>query len=264
MTREKIVQGHTARKRFGQNFLCDPQIIEKIVDAVLATSPTSLVEIGPGLGALTTPLLKRVPHLHVVEIDRDLIARLQETYSPQQLTVWAGDVLKQDFAQIVPAGEKITVVGNLPYNISTPLLFHLSTYAAHIANMTFMLQKEVVERMVAQPGEAAYGRLSVMLQYRYRMGKLFDVPPEAFRPAPKVTSAIVRMVPRPPEALLAHDSARFEAIVAAAFGQRRKTLRNTLSAYFSEKDFAALQVASTLRGEALSVAQFVALANYQP
>ena len=262
MSQQKLVQGHTARKRFGQNFLCDTQIIQKIIDAVLATSPKAVVEIGPGLGALTAPLLKHLPHLHVVEIDRDLIARLEQTYPPEKLSIWAGDALKQDFNAIAPEEPLLTIVGNLPYNISTPLLFHLSNFAPRVASMTFMLQKEVVERMIANPGEADYGRLSVMLQYRYRMGKLFDVPPEAFRPAPKVTSAIVRMVPRPPEQLAARDTTRFEAIVTAAFGKRRKTLRNTLQEYLTDTDFAALNIDPTLRGEVLSVDDFIRLANY--
>lgn len=250
---------HRARKRFGQNFLSDPNIIRKIIDAIRPVAGETMVEIGPGLGAMTDPLVERLGHLHVVEIDRDLIARLQERYTPEQLTIHQGDALKFDFGSL---GAPLRVVGNLPYNISTPLLFHLAAYADQVSDMTFMLQKEVVMRMVAEPGTDDYGRLSVMLQYRFRMGRLFDVPPGAFRPAPKVTSSIVRMVPLPPEQLAAHDEGLLESIVAAAFGQRRKTLRNTLRDFLDEQDFAALGLDPGLRGERLSVAQYIAIANH--
>ncbi len=250
---------HRARKRFGQNFLSDPNIIRKIIDAIRPVAGETVVEIGPGLGAMTDPLVERLGHLHVVEIDRDLIARLHERYSPERLTIHEGDALKFDFGTL---GAPLRVVGNLPYNISTPLLFHLAGFAAQVRDMTFMLQKEVVMRMVAEPGTEDYGRLSVMLQYRFRMGRLFDVPPGAFRPAPKVTSSIVRMVPLPPEALTATDEALLERIVAAAFGQRRKTLRNTLREYLDEADFAALGLDPGLRGERLTVADYVAIANH--
>lgn len=251
--------GHRARKRFGQNFLSDPNIIRKIIEAIQPQRGETLVEIGPGLGALTAPLLEALGHLHVVEIDRDLIARLRDGYSADRLTIHEGDALKFDFSQL-PA--PLRVVGNLPYNISTPLLFHLSGFAAEIAEMLFMLQKEVVMRMIAAPGEADYGRLSVMLQYRFRMARLFDVPPGAFRPAPKVTSSIVLMRPRAAEELTVRDEALFGAIVTAAFGQRRKTLRNTLKDYLSESGFAALALDAGLRGERLSVDDFVRIANY--
>lgn len=250
---------HRARKRFGQNFLSDPNIIRKIIDAIRPLPGETVVEIGPGLGAMTDPLVERVGHLHVVEIDRDLIARLHERYSPERLTIHEGDALKFDFGAL---GAPLRVVGNLPYNISTPLLFHLAGFAAQVRDMTFMLQKEVVMRMVAEPGTEDYGRLSVMLQYRFRMGRLFDVPPGAFRPAPKVTSSIVRMVPLPPEALSAMDEALLERIVAAAFGQRRKTLRNTLRDHLDEADFVALGLDPGLRGERLTVADYVAIANH--
>jgi len=219
----------------------------------------TMVEIGPGMGAMTDPLVERLGHLHVVEIDRDLIARLKTRYSPEQLTIHEGDALAFDFASL---GRPLRVVGNLPYNISTPLLFHLASYASGVKDMTFMLQKEVVMRMVAEPGSADYGRLSVMLQYRFRMGRLFDVPPGAFRPAPKVTSAIVRMIPLPAEELAARDEALLSRIVAAAFGQRRKTLRNTLKDFLTEADYAALDLDPGLRGERLAVAAFVAIANH--
>ncbi|BAL23266.1 16S rRNA (adenine(1518)-N(6)/adenine(1519)-N(6))-dimethyltransferase RsmA [Azoarcus sp. KH32C] len=250
---------HRARKRFGQNFLSDPNIIRKIIDAIRPLAGETMVEIGPGLGAMTDPLVERLGHLNVVEIDRDLIARLKERYTPERLTIHEGDALKFDFATL---GAPLRVVGNLPYNISTPLLFHLASFAESVSDMTFMLQKEVVMRMVAEPGTDDYGRLSVMLQYRFRMARLFDVPPGAFRPAPKVTSSIVRMVPLPAAELGAKDEALLERIVAAAFGQRRKTLRNTLRDFLGEEDFAALGLDPGLRGERLSVAEYVAIANH--
>ena len=253
-------QGHIARKRFGQNFLADADIIARIIEAIGPRPGQTLVEIGPGLGAITRPLLAACGHLHVVEIDRDLIARLKQDYAEGQLTIHEGDALKFDFS-CLPA--PLRVVGNLPYNISTPLLFHFATYAERIRDMTFMLQKEVVDRMVAEPGSEEYGRLSVMLQYRFHMASLFDVPPEAFRPAPKVTSAIVWLQPRPLEACTCRDEMLFGRIVTAAFGQRRKTLRNTLREWFSDEDFDALAINPQARGETLSVADFVRLADWQ-
>lgn len=249
---------HQARKRFGQNFLSDPNIIRKIVDAIRPRPDDVMVEIGPGLGAMTDPLLAVLKHLHVVEIDRDLIARLHQNYPAERLTVHEGDALKFDFGRM---GEKIRVVGNLPYNISTPLLFHLAVFADKVEDMHFMLQKEVVERMVAEPSSPEYGRLSVMLQYRFAMAKLFIVPPGAFRPAPKVDSAIVRMAPYGTLPHLARDEALLSKIVTAAFGQRRKTLRNTLKDFVSAEDWGALAIDPGLRAEALGVKEFVAIAN---
>ena len=256
--------GHRARKRFGQNFLSDPNIIRKIIDGIRPQPGELMVEIGPGLGAMTDPLIERLGHLHVVEIDRDLIARLHERYSAAQLTVHEGDALKFDFGSLCAGADSaptLRIVGNLPYNISTPILFHLAGFADKVKDMTFMLQKEVVMRMVAEPGTEEYGRLSVMLQYRFRMGRLFDVPPGAFRPAPKVMSSIVRMAPLPAEQLGAHDEALLGRIVAAAFGQRRKTLRNTLREFIDEAGLQALGIDPGLRGEKLSVEQYVAIAN---
>lgn len=250
---------HRARKRFGQNFLSDPNIIRRIVDAIGPQPGDTVVEIGPGLGALTEPLLARLDHLHVVEIDRDLIARLRETHDPLRLSIHEGDALKFDFGTL---GRDLKVVGNLPYNISTPILFHLSDHADRVKEMTFMLQKEVVMRMVAEAGTEAYGRLSVMLQYRYDMARLFDVPPGAFRPAPKVMSSIVRMVPKPVAELGARDADVLGRIVTAAFGQRRKTLRNTLKDVLGDADYAQLALDPGLRGERLTVEQFVAIANH--
>jgi 16S rRNA (adenine1518-N6/adenine1519-N6)-dimethyltransferase len=250
---------HTARKRFGQNFLSAPGIVSRIV-AAIAPQPNDLViEIGPGLGALTQPLLKKLGHLHVVEIDRDLIARLKEEYSAAPLTIHEGDALKFDFASL---GTKLRIVGNLPYNISTPLLFHLAEYAERICDMHFMLQREVVDRMVAHPGGAEFGRLSVMLQYHFDMERLFVVPPGAFVPAPKVDSAIVRMVPKSAEALTVRDDQAFASVVTAAFGQRRKMLRNTLRELIAEADLVALDIRPTARAEELAVADFVRIANH--
>lgn len=252
-------EGHIARKRFGQNFLSDPNIIRKIVSAIAPAPGQHIVEIGPGLGALTDPLFEACGRLDVVEIDRDLIARLKERYAPEVLRIHEGDALKFDFS-ILP--EPLRVVGNLPYNISTPLLFHVASYANRVCDMTFMLQKEVVQRMVAEPNSAEYGRLSVMLQYRFEMALLFDVPPGAFRPAPKVTSAIVYLRPRPAQGCSCHDEQLLGRIVTAAFGQRRKTLRNTLREWMSEADFAAVGIDPQARGETLAVADYVRMADH--
>ncbi|KAF7600889.1 MAG: 16S rRNA (adenine(1518)-N(6)/adenine(1519)-N(6))-dimethyltransferase [Candidatus Dactylopiibacterium carminicum] len=252
-------QGHIARKRFGQNFLSDANIIRKIVAAIAPRPGDLLVEIGPGLGALTEPLLAASEHLHVVEIDRDLIARLKEKHDPAHLTIHEGDALKFDFGTL---GSPLRVVGNLPYNISTPILFHLAGYADQVRDMTFMLQKEVVDRMVAEPDTEAYGRLSVMLQYRFNMASLFDVPPGAFRPAPKVTSAIVYLQPKPAAECVCTDEALLGRIVTAAFGQRRKTLRNTLREWLKEEDFVALGIDPQARGETLGVADYVRMVSH--
>lgn len=252
---------HIARKRFGQNFLIDAQVIGGIVAAIAPQRDDLVVEIGPGLGALTAPLLDRLDHLHVVEIDRDIVARLHQRFPADRLSIHAGDALAFDFGGLAVAGRKLRVVGNLPYNISTPLLFHLARFADRVYDMHFMLQKEVVERMVAEPDSADYGRLSVMLQYRFVMDWLLDVPPESFDPAPKVDSAVVRLIPRDPGDLAARDEARFAALVAAAFSQRRKMLRNTLKGIVDDALFAQLGIAPTARAEALSVADYVRLAN---
>ena len=250
---------HVARKRFGQNFLVDSGIINAIISAIHPQRTDTVVEIGPGLGAITQPLLARLDHLHVVEIDRDLIARLKKQYPSERLTIHEGDALAFDFATV---GERLRLVGNLPYNISTPLLFHLADYAPQVYDMHFMLQKEVVERMVAVPGEADFGRMSVMLQYRFHLEWLIDVPPESFDPPPKVQSAVVRLIPKAPELMLARDPEKLAQVVAAAFSQRRKMLRNTLKGVLSDAGFAALAIAPTLRPEDLSVDDYVRIANY--
>ena len=257
-------QGHQARKRFGQNFLVSPGVIRKIVDAVAPRTGDTVVEIGPGLGALTEPLLERLDYLHVVEIDRDLIERLRARFPPERLTIHAGDALQFDFGALKRDGP-LKIVGNLPYNISSPLLFHLAGYADRVSEMHFMLQKEVVDRMVAAPGSGDYGRLSVMLQYRFFMERLFVVPPGSFNPPPKVDSAIVRMIPLDFQKVGAGGTARdpdlFARLVAAAFSQRRKMLRNTLKEFGGEELLEAQGIAPTARAENLAVADYVRLAN---
>ncbi len=257
------MSAHKAKKKFGQNFLVDEQVIADIVAAIRPQPEDNMVEIGPGLGALTRPLVKKLNHLHVVEIDRDIIARLESDYPQDNLkskvTVHAGDALEFDFARLPTP---LRIIGNLPYNISSPLLFHFAAYAGRITDMHFMLQNEVVERMVAEPSTPEYGRLSVMLQYRFHVEKLFDVRPESFRPAPKVDSAIVRMIPLPASDIAVRNEKLFAAIVRTAFGQRRKTLRNTLRSYLGEGEFEKLGIDARLRAENLSVAEFARVANY--
>ena len=250
---------HIAKKRFGQNFLTDQGVIDSLVSAISPKADDLMVEIGPGLGALTKPLLQKLDMLHVVEVDRDIIAWMEKEYAKNSITIHSSDALKFDFSSL---GERIRVVGNLPYNISTPILFHLLDNVKVITDMHFMLQKEVVERMVADPSTAAYGRLSVMLQYRLQMEYLFTVPPEAFEPAPKVESAFVRCVPHATLPYIAKDETLFAKIVTAAFGQRRKTLRNTLKGLLDDDGFNALNMDSQQRAENLSVADFVAIANH--
>jgi 16S rRNA (adenine1518-N6/adenine1519-N6)-dimethyltransferase len=250
---------HVPRKRFGQHFLTDQAVIADIVAAIRPQADDAMVEIGPGLGALTAPLAAVLRRLDVIEIDRDIIARLRLAYPAERLSVHAGDVLEFDFS-VLP--RDLRVVGNLPYNISTPLLFHLARYAERIRDMHFMLQKEVVERMVAAPGGGDYGRLSVMLQYRFDMELLLEVPPEAFSPPPKVESAVVRMCPRPQAQLAAASEAGLAQVVRRAFAQRRKTLRNSLAGLLEAQDFAALAIAPGLRAENLAVADFVSISNY--
>ncbi|OFZ90566.1 MAG: 16S rRNA (adenine(1518)-N(6)/adenine(1519)-N(6))-dimethyltransferase [Betaproteobacteria bacterium RBG_16_64_18] len=249
---------HIPRKRFGQNFLVDRAVIARIVDAIDPGPADQLVEIGPGLGALTGPLLERVARLQVIELDRDLAARLRASYPPERLIVHEGDALRFDFSALAAP---LRVVGNLPYNISTPLLFHMVTYAGHFTDLHFMLQREVVERMVAAPSTSAYGRLSVMLQYRFRMQKLLCVPSSAFRPVPKVASAVVRLVPLLRPDVLAHDESVFGQTVTRAFSHRRKTLRNALQGFLTDADLEATGIDPGLRAENLSVDEFVALSN---
>lgn len=251
---------HTPRKRFGQNFLQDVSILEAIIAAIAPQKTDLMVEIGPGLGALTQRLSRFLPQLHVIELDRDLVERLKKAYAPDALIIHQGDVLQFDFEKIVSGSDKkMRVVGNLPYNISTPLLFHLIPFASRVEDQHFMLQKEVVERMVAEPGSKTYGRLSVMLQWQYHMELLFIVPPSAFHPPPKVDSAIVRMIPRAQPA--ACDSRKLEKTVTQAFSQRRKILRNTLAPLFTEKELTDAGIDPGKRPEEISVEQFISLAN---
>ncbi len=251
---------HIARKRFGQHFLTDVAIIDAIVRAIDPMPGQRMVEIGPGLAALTQPLAERLGRLTVIELDRDLAARLR---AHPQLDVLEADVLTVDFAaiatvSIADSARAIRVTGNLPYNISTPILFQLLGFADVVADQHFMLQKEVVDRMVAAPSTAAYGRLSVMLQWRYAMEKVLDVPPESFEPPPRVNSAVVRMVPlAAPPAL---DAARLGEIVQVAFGQRRKLLRHTLGKWLEQHAFAG-RFDVQRRAEEVSVAEYVALAQ---
>ena len=250
---------HNPRKRFGQNFLVDQQIIAQIIHEIYPQKGERIIEIGPGLGALTRPLLQVLDHLDVVEIDRDIVVKLEKEFPQEKLTIHATDALKFDFSVL---GERLRIIGNLPYNISTPLLFHLSQFSEQILDMHFMLQKEVVERMVGMPSTSDYGRLSVMLQYRFDMEYVFSVPAESFRPIPKVESAIVRMIPRSKASRVVKDEALFAQIVLAAFSQRRKTLRNTLHHFLKAEDFSALAIDPGLRAENLSVEKFIAIADF--
>lgn len=258
---------HIPRKRFGQNFLSDPDIIRGLVDAIRPQPDDLMVEIGPGLGALTQPLLQTLKHLHAVELDRDIVAWMQGHYPAGKITIHNVDALKFDFSSLLPSTaesgyQQIRVVGNLPYNISTPILFHLLDHVGIISDMHFMLQKEVVERMVAEPSSPEYGRLSVMLQYRLQMEYLFTVPPEAFDPAPKVESAFVRAIPYARLPCPANNEKTLGKVVTAAFSQRRKTLRNTLKGLLDDEGFKALEIDPQLRAENLGVAEFVAIADH--
>jgi 16S rRNA (adenine1518-N6/adenine1519-N6)-dimethyltransferase len=267
---------HIARKRFGQHFLADASIIDAIVRAIAPQAGQHMVEIGPGLAALTQPLVERLGALTVVELDRDLAARLR---SHPQLQVIESDVLKVDFSQIniaqpateliaraaaidnatlLPALQRMRVVGNLPYNISTPILFHLLGFAHLVQDQHFMLQKEVIDRMVASPSTSAYGRLSVMLQWRYAMEDMLDVPPESFDPPPRVMSAVVRMVPLASPAPLKFEL--LEELVKVAFSQRRKLLRHSLGKWLEERNFSG-SFDLQRRAEEVPVAEFVALAQ---
>lgn len=253
---------HGPRKRFGQHFLEDTQVIEDIVNVIAPTPGQSLVEIGPGQGALTIPVLKKTGELDVVELDRDLIpvltARCKEYGT---LRIFQADALEFDFSQLVKKSEPLRVIGNLPYNISTPLIFHLLEFAAFIQDMHFMLQKEVVDRMAAKPGDDAYGRLGIMVQYHCEVTSLFDVGPDAFYPPPKVDSSIVRLVPHKTIFPFAENYAHFENVVKLAFNQRRKTLRNSLKSLVTGEDWLRNEIDSSLRPEELSVNDYVKLSN---
>jgi 16S rRNA (adenine1518-N6/adenine1519-N6)-dimethyltransferase len=251
-------RSHVPRKRFGQNFLVDTHYVERIVAAVDPRPGDNVVEIGPGLAALTGELVKRAGCIVAVEIDRDLAARLRSTFPPEQLRLHEADALSFDFATL---GADLRVIGNLPYNISSPLLFHLAGYDDRLRDVHVMLQREVVARMTALAGTADYGRLTVMLQTRFEVTRLFTVPPGAFRPAPKVESAVARLVPLRAAKPAISDAALFARVVTAAFGQRRKTLRNALSGVADARALERAGIDPGARGETLSVEEFVRLAN---
>lgn len=250
------MERHVPRKRFGQHFLVDQGLIAQILEAINPHPQEHFLEIGPGLGALTRPLLSRVSRIDAVELDRDVIARLRAEFPADRLTLHAGDVLAFDFRGLA---SPLRVVGNLPYNISTPILFKIAEVSSVIGDAHFMLQKEVVERMVAKPRTADYGRLSVMLQWSFEMEWVLDVPPEAFNPPPKVDSAVVRMIPKPKR--LPVDENALSTLVRQAFSQRRKMLRSTLKPLLSEAVVAGLGVNPEARAEELSLEEFVALAQ---
>ncbi|MCW8194460.1 16S rRNA (adenine(1518)-N(6)/adenine(1519)-N(6))-dimethyltransferase RsmA [Proteobacteria bacterium 005FR1] len=253
---------HKARKRFGQNFLSDPGVIDRILRSINPAPDDQMVEIGPGQGALTLPLLARNPNLTVVELDRDLVARLELLKQDYRgLRIHQGDALDFDFSRLSEQPESLRIVGNLPYNISTPLIFHLLDYHELIRDMHFMLQKEVVERMAASPGTKSYGRLSVMVQYFCRVDELFGVPPECFHPRPKVDSAIVRLTPHRTLPWPAKNFGCFKKLVNICFQQRRKTLRNSLRLLMSTATIEALNMDVTIRPDHLAVKDFVDLAN---
>lgn len=253
------MSAHQAKKRFGQNFLHDPGVIERIIRSINPQASDALLEIGPGLGALTAPLLQKLGQLRVIELDRDVVPHLRKHCGDHPgLNIIMADALKVDYAALAPTGVKLRVIGNLPYNISTPILFHLLNFAGHIRDMHFMLQKEVVDRMAATPGDEAYGRLTVALAARTEVRKLFTVGPGAFQPAPKVDSAIVRLVPRPPPFEIA-DIVLFDRIVTAAFSQRRKTLSNGLKGLMNAQQIEAADINPGIRAERLSASEFARL-----
>ncbi len=252
---------HTPKKSLGQNFLHDASYIGRIVQAIDPRPGDRVVEIGPGQGALTLPLLRRHGALTVIEFDRDLVGPLADMAAGVgELEIIHRDVLQVDFTALA-AGTPFKLAGNLPYNISSPILFHALEHAAVVRDMVFMLQKEVVDRMGAPPGSKVYGRLSVMLQAYCQVQPLFVVPPGAFRPAPKVDSAVVRLVPRDSATVAIADRRRFEHVVRAAFGQRRKTLRNALREVCTQQQFDAAGVSADARAEQVDVAGFIRLAN---
>ncbi|MFQ0973025.1 16S rRNA (adenine(1518)-N(6)/adenine(1519)-N(6))-dimethyltransferase RsmA [Gilliamella sp. CG35] len=259
----RVHQGHFARKRFGQNFLHDDYIIESIVAAIQPNKDQALVEIGPGLAALTIPVSKLVDHLTVIEIDRDLAERLkQNPLLTDKLTVIEQDALNYDFNILATElGKPLRVFGNLPYNISTPLMFHLFEFTNIITDMHFMLQKEVVTRLVAAPNSKDYGRLSVMAQYYCQIIPVLEVPPSAFKPAPKVDSAVVKLIPYKQKPYLVNDVKKLSRLTTEAFNQRRKTIRNSLSNMFSVEQLIELDIDPTLRAENLTVQQYCQLAN---
>lgn len=256
------MQGHRARKRFGQNFLHDPQVIQNIIQSIAPKQDQLIAEIGPGLGALTESLAQSGCQLKLIELDRDLITKLEIHYAnASNVEIHPADALKFNFRNLSSTPHRLRLVGNLPYNISTPLIFHLMDHVDIIQDMHFMLQKEVVERLAAKPGNKNFGRLSVMVQYFCEVENLFTVGPGAFNPAPKVDSAIVRLQPRKTKNLVAKDVKKLEQLVKQAFAQRRKTLRNNLKTLLSSEQIESLNIDPSARAETLSTDQYVTLAN---
>jgi 16S rRNA (adenine1518-N6/adenine1519-N6)-dimethyltransferase len=256
--------GHRAKKRFGQHFLRDRRVVDRIIRVFDPRPTDTVVEIGPGQGVLTHELVGRVGRLHAIELDRDLVAHLRQRFSPDALSLHGVDALRFEFGTLVPPGTKLRVIGNLPYNISTPLLFHLLEQIDVVHDMLFMLQKEVVERLAAQPGGKDYGRLSVMIQWRLRVEKLFDVGPSAFSPPPRVDSSVVRLAPHATPPIEVTDPAHFSRIVQAAFAQRRKTLRNNLKGMVDAAEMQRIDIDPNRRAETLTLEEFARLARCAP
>ena len=255
--------GHQAKKRFGQNFLHDDSVISRIVDAINPEPNENLIEIGPGLGALTEPVIDRAGKLSVIELDRDLAYRLRHhPFLAPHLTIYETDALKFDFSQLSTSEQPLRIFGNLPYNISTPLIFHLLTFNNIIKDMYFMLQKEVVDRMVALPNCKAYGRLSIMTQYQCQVIPVMEIGPAAFKPAPKVTSAIVRLIPHKKVKHAVLDITMLNKVCLAAFNQRRKTIRNSFKKLLSSEQIISLSIDPTIRPENLTVDQYIDIANF--
>lgn len=259
--------GHQAKKRFGQNFLHNDAVISDIVDVINPEPGENLIEIGPGLGALTEPVVERAKKLSVVELDRDLAHRLRHhPFLAPHLTIYETDALNFDFAQLLKNEEglenPLRIFGNLPYNISTPLIFHLLTFKDKVKDMHFMLQKEVVERMAAEPNCKAYGRLSIMTQYQCQVFPVMEIGPEAFKPAPKVDSAIVRLIPHKEIKNPVKDINALNTVCLAAFNQRRKTIRNSFKKLISEEQLTSLNIDANLRPENLSIDEYIKLANF--
>lgn len=262
-TRNDVHLGHKAKKRFGQNFLNDPYVIDGIVSAINPLPGQNLVEIGPGLGAITEPVGREIDKFTVIELDRDLAARLRiHPELGSKLTIYEGDAMRFDFTQLIQEGNKLRIFGNLPYNISTPLMFHLFEFHKDIQDMHFMLQKEVVNRLAAGPGTKAYGRLTVMAQYFCKVMPVLEVPPTAFVPPPKVDSAVVRLVPYEVLPHPAKDLKWLDRVCREGFNQRRKTVRNCFKALLTKEQLEALDINPSHRPENLTLEQFVRMANW--
>lgn len=260
---KKTLEGHKARKNFGQNFLRDESIINSIVSAINPKDDETLVEIGPGLAALTEPICERIKKLNVIEIDRDLAERLRHhPFIGEQLVIHECDALSYDFSTFKESNKNLRVYGNLPYNISTPLLFHLFSFGSLIYDMHFMLQKEVVDRLIATPSTKDYGKLSIMAQYYCKMQAFLEVPPQAFTPSPKVFSAVIKIEPYKIKPFVAINENLLRKITTEAFNQRRKTIHNSLCNFLNSNDFSVLNIDEKCRAENLTVEQFVKISNY--